>query len=311
MNRIINSYTEKKNGPLLIVFGAMHGNEAAGVKAIEAVFKLINEEPKKNPEFSFHGKLVGMIGNLKAYQKKVRFLKKDMNRHFSKNHVDWIFSVSEDKLDAEDQEIKALINTIRKEIKNYNPTKLYILDIHTTSAQGGIFTIPSFDAESVKVALDIHVPVVEGMLKNIKGTTLHFFNKENMHIETTAITFEAGQHDDPESIKNAISALINCLHAVGCVERQNIEEKHNNHLYKISKGLPRRTRLIHRQAVRKDENFKMLPGFKNFQLITKNTLLATNIDGEIRNKEEARVLMPLYQPQGEDGFFLVKDVFQA
>ncbi len=309
MNRIINSYTEEKKGPLLIVFGAMHGNEAAGVKAIEQVFELINDEPNKNPNFCFYGKLVGMIGNLKAYEKGVRFIKKDMNRHFGENHVDWIFSVPEDKLDAEDQEIKGIITAIHQEIEAYQPTKLYILDLHTTSAQGGIFTIPSFDFESVQIALDIHVPVVEGMLEGIKGTTLHFFNTKNMGIETTAVTFEAGQHDDPESVKNAVSALINCLRAVGCVERKNIEEKHNNRLYIMSKDLPSRTRLIHRQPVKADENFKMQPGFKNFQLVKKNTLLATNKDGEIRNDEEARVLMPLYQPQGEDGFFLVKDVF--
>lgn len=308
MNRIINSYTEGKNGPLLIVFGAMHGNEAAGVKAIEQVFELINKEPDKNPNFCFYGKLVGMIGNLKAYQKSVRFINKDINRHFSENHVDWIFSVPEDKLDAEDKEIKEILNTIHQEIEAYQPTKLYILDLHTTSAQGGIFTIPSYDFESVQIALDIHVPVVEGMLDGIKGTTLHFFNSQNMGVETTGVTFEAGQHDDPESIKNAVAALINCLRAVGCVERRNIEEKHNNRLYLMSKDLPSRTRLIHRQAVKADENFKMQPGFKNFQLIKKDTLLATNKYGEIRCKEEARVLMPLYQPQGEDGFFLVKDV---
>ena len=308
MNRIINSYTEGKNGPLLIVFGAMHGNESAGVKAIEQVFNLIREEPKQNPNFSFYGKLVGIIGNLKAYQKGVRFIKKDMNRHFSKQHVDWIFSVPEESLDEEDLEIKAIIKTIHKEIEAYKPTKLYILDLHTTSAQGGVFTIPSTHFESVQIALDIHVPVVEGMLDGIKGTTLHFFNSQNMGIETTAVTFEAGQHDDPDSVKNAVSALINCLRAVGCVERKNIEEKHNNRLYLMSRDLPSRTRLVHRYAVAPDENFKMQPGFKNFQVVEKDTLIATNKFGEIRNAEKARILMPLYQPQGEDGFFLVKDI---
>ncbi len=308
MDRIIGSYTEGKPGPLLIVFGAMHGNEAAGVRAIETVLQLIDAELKINPNFSFHGKLIGLIGNLKAFQKGVRFIDKDINRHFLEPEITRIFEISETVLDAEDQEIKEILTTIREEIQRYQPSKLYILDLHTTSAGGGVFSIPSENPESVKIALDIHVPVVQGMLDGIKGTTLHFFNTKNMNIETTAVTFEAGQHDDPDSIDNAVAALINCLRGVGCVERKHIEEKHNNRLYKMSKDLPKQTRLTHRQPVAADEGFVMQPNFKNFQKVPANTLLATNKFGEIRNTEDARILMPLYQPQGEDGFFLIKDV---
>jgi succinylglutamate desuccinylase len=309
MNRIINSYTEGKPGPLLIVLGAMHGNESAGVKAIKAVFELINDEPNHNPYFCFHGKVIGLIGNLKAYQKGVRFIDKDINRHLLDHHVERIFELPEEMLDAEDQEIKAILTLIHKQIKLYKPSKIYILDIHTTSAEGGIFTIPSDTLESVQIALDIHAPVVQGMLDGIKGTTLHFFKSENMGIDTTAVTFESGEHYDPISVKNATSALINCLRAVGCIERKNIEEKHNNWLYQMSKDLPTKTKLIFRQPVDKDDEFKMLPNFKNFQLVEAGTLLAKNRYGEIRAKETSRVLMPLYQPQGEDGFFLIKDMF--
>lgn len=308
MNRIINSYTEGREGPLLVVLGAMHGNEAAGVKAIEQVFKRIDDEPNHNPNFYFDGKMIGLIGNLKAYKKKVRFLEKDINRQLLDENVALILETPMEALGAEEQEIKALVNLIKAEIEAFKPKKLYLLDLHTTSAQGGIFTIPSNDLDSVKVALDIHAPVVQGMLDGIKGTTLHYFNTKNMGVKTTAVTFEAGQHDNPDSVKNAVSALINCLRAIGCVSRQNIEEKHNNWLYQMSKDLPNKTRLIHRQAVTANENFVMEPGFKNFQKVEKNTLLATNKFGEIRATEEVRVLMPLYQPQGEDGFFLVKDV---
>jgi succinylglutamate desuccinylase len=308
MNRIINSYSEGKTGPLLIVFGAMHGNESAGVEAIKTVFELIKDEPNKNPNFCFHGKVIGIIGNLKAYQKGVRFIDKDINRHLLKHHVERIFELPEEMLDAEDQEIKEILMLIKEEIKDYSPSKICILDIHTTSAKGGIFTIPSNTLESMQIALDIHAPVVQGMLDGIKGTTLHFFNTENMGINTNAIAFEAGEHYALTSVKNATSALINCLRAIGCVEHKNIEEKHNNWLYQMSKDLPTKTKLIFRQPVAKDDNFEMMPNFKNFQLVEAGTLLAQNKYGEIRATEISRVLMPLYQPQGEDGFFLVKDL---
>jgi succinylglutamate desuccinylase len=95
MNRIIKEYIGEKNGPLFIVFGAMHGNEDAGVKAIERVFELIDEEPSKNPNFCFHGKMVGVIGNLKAYEKGIRFLVKDMNRYWKKAHIEFIKNANE------------------------------------------------------------------------------------------------------------------------------------------------------------------------------------------------------------------------
>ena len=60
MERIIDSYTEQKAGPLLIVLGAMHGNESAGVEAIKNVFSLITKEPNNNPNFCFHGKMIGI-----------------------------------------------------------------------------------------------------------------------------------------------------------------------------------------------------------------------------------------------------------
>jgi succinylglutamate desuccinylase len=308
MSRIINEYIGHKSGALFIVFGAMHGNEIAGVKAIKRVFELIDDEPSKNPDFCFYGKMIGVIGNLKAYEKGVRFLVKDMNRHWKKAHIDFIKTANESELDAEDLEMIANLELINREVEKYKPSKLYILDLHTTSAQGGIFTIPSTDAESVKIALDIHAPVVQGFLKGLQGTTLHYFTSETFGLPTTAVTFEAGQHENKESIKNATSAIINCLRAIGCVEKQYIELKHNNWLYHQSKNLPNLTRITHRHAIEKGDNFVMLPDFKNFQFVPKNTLLATDKNGEIRNKEDAHLLMPLYQKQGEDGFFLVKEM---
>ena len=68
------------------------------------------------------------------------------------------------------------------------------------------------------------------------------------------------------------------------------------------------TEIIHRHAIEEGDNFVMEPNFKNFQFVPKNTLLATDKNGEVRNKEDAHLLMPLYQKQGEDGFFLVKEL---
>jgi succinylglutamate desuccinylase len=50
----------------------------------------------------------------------------------------------------------------------------------------------------------------------------------------------------------------------------------------------------------------MREGYKNFQAIKAGEVLADDKNGEIVAPEDCLLLMPLYQRQGTDGFFLVK-----
>ena len=58
-----------------------------------------------------------------------------------------------------------------------------------------------------------------------------------------------------------------------------------------------------------NDSFKMRPNYQNFQPIKKGETLATDKNGSIQSPEDCLILMPLYQPQGSDGFFLVKEIF--
>ncbi len=306
--RIIGEYTGTKKGPLLICFGGVHGNELAGVKALQTVFDMLENEPSKNPNFEFTGKFVGIRGNLKALQTGQRFIVKDLNRQWTKENVNRIFSSEANALDAEDQELKALLTLVRSYIESYEPTRLVFMDLHTTSATGGIFTIATDDEESQRIAIELHAPVIKGMLNGIKGTTLHYFTKENMGIETVAVCFEAGQHEDPTSANNAIAAIINCMRTIGCVEPDIVENKHDEQLIKHSAHLPKVAQLIEKHALKSDDKFKMKPGYENFQVIKKGEILAKDKDGEIYAPDEGLILMPFYQKQGEDGYFIIKTI---
>ena len=66
--------------------------------------------------------------------------------------------------------------------------------------------------------------------------------------------------------------------------------------------------LLYVHPIAADDDFVMHPGFKNFQPIAKGELLASDKNGEIKAKQDGRILMPLYQKQGEDGFFLIQTV---
>lgn len=307
-NRIIGTYTGEERGSLLICIGGIHGNEPAGVLALERVFKLLEAEPSKNPEFQFKGQLVGLRGNLKALSIKKRFLVKDLNRQWLPDNVQRIKSTSIEDLDAEDQELKMLNACIESCIEKYQPERLVLMDLHTTTASGGIFSIATDDRESQLIALELHAPVIRGLLDGIDGTTLHYFKPENTGVPTVTVCFESGQHDDPESIDNMVAAIINGMRTVGCVEANDVENHHDERLLKYSENLPKIADLLYWHDIQQGDNFKMKPGYNNFQWIKKDELLAHDKTGEIRSNSDGLILMPLYQKQGDDGFFIVQEV---
>ncbi|HHH50074.1 MAG TPA: succinylglutamate desuccinylase, partial [Saprospiraceae bacterium] len=264
LNRIIGEYTGEKKGPLLICFGGMHGNELAGVKALELMFKMLEVEPITNPEFSFVGKLIGIRGNLRALKEGKRFIKKDLNRQWTLSNINRINNSKEEDLDAEDLEMKELLQVIHEKIDNYQPEKLVFLDLHTTTAYGGIFSIPSEDPESMKIAVELHAPVIKGLLKGIQGTTLHYFNNQNFSPQTVAVSFESGQHLEQLSVNRAIAAITNCMRTIGCVKAEHVENQHDSLLIEYSKGLPKIAEIIYCHSIQPEDEFKMAPDYSNF-----------------------------------------------
>jgi len=304
--RVIVNYKGDSDGPLLIVIGALHGNEPVGVWAIQYLHKMLEVEPFTNPDFNFKGNFIGIIGNLKAYQLNERFINKDINRQWTPQHIDQIKILDFASLDAEDQEMIEVLDTIQEVIAEFKPKEMYILDVHTTSSDGGIFSIPAPSDESFRISKELHAPVVKGMTEGIGGTTLHYFNTQNFPIPTTAVTFEAGQHQDSKSVNRAIAAIINFMRTIQCVNSDDVENIHDQILMDYSKDLPKVTELILRYPVGPEDNFVMKPGYKNFQAVKKDEILASNEEGNILCPQDAFLLMPLYQKKGEDGFFLVK-----
>ena len=308
MERIIGRFDGTEKGPLLICFGALHGNEPAGIKAIDLVFKMLEIEPISNPDFQYKGRFLGLIGNLKALEKGVRFIDKDLNRTFIPEHIERIRMLSKNQLDSEDKELLDLLNIIQLEIEDYKPNHILFLDLHTTSSTGGIFTICRNTPASIRIASALHAPVILGITRDLKGTTLHYFNNDNFDAEILSITFESGQHEESLAVNRAISAIINCMKEIGSVQENHVENFHEEILIKYSDRLPKVATLLERHAIEPEHQFKMRPGYENFQFVRKGEVIAKDINGPIRVKEDGLLLMPLYQSKGEDGFFVIKVV---
>ena len=304
MQRVIGKFSGDEKGPLLVIIGAMHGNEPAGVRAIELVLKMLDVEYIRNPNFSFKGNVLGLIGNYKALEQKKRFIDRDMNRCWSPD----VMQNQADNSIAEFEEIRQVHKLVMEEIETGNYSKVIILDMHTTSSDLGIFVIPSSNPESLKIAKELKAPVVLGIADGLKNTNLHYFHNLESTVPIIPVVFESGQHQDPMSVNRAVAAIINCMRTVEMVDSEHVDNIHDHLLETFSEPLPKVVELSYSHGIKAEDKFVMKPGYKNFDAIVEGEWLADDTHGKVCAPSDGRILMPLYQVQGEDGFFIVREV---
>lgn len=304
--RIIGSYTGDTEGPLLICIGGIHGNEPAGIVAIDEVLQWLENQKLNFPNFNYRGAFLGLKGNLEAIRQKKRFIDRDLNRMLSPEEINQFRSQPAGLHLQEEKECIELLDLIEEEIHHRKSPLTLILDLHTTTASGGVFSIAAEDNVSLSLAKGLHIPVILGIASGLKGTTIDYFNRPNENIY--CVVLEAGQHDDPQSVLRTVSAIINCMRALEAIDPQYVDHHHDGLLIDLGKNLPAVTRLIYHYKIQPGEKFIMKEGFKNFDLIQKGDWLADNQDGQIRAPTGGMILMPKYQPLGDDGFFIVEEV---
>ena len=304
--RLIGRFEGQLPGPLFIALGAMHGNEPAGVFAIERMLAWLNKQAREDSNFRLAGNFAGLIGNRAALASGKRFQQFDLNRYLDPARIEALMLVPD--LENEDLEAVELIDEMRRLLSKYRPAHVVILDLHTTSADGGVFSIVHDDPASRAIALDLCAPVLLGMLEGLEGTTLHYFNGQRLGVPSTALVYEAGRHDDPMSVDRAQSALFQSLCSVGALHPRYLSPDHLRLLSERMDSLPAVVRLCYRHRIPDGSPFEMLPGFANFDPISKGQVLAKAGKESILAPMDGLILMPLYQGQGSDGFFIVREV---
>lgn len=303
--RILGRYDTREPGPLFICLGSIHGNEPAGTEAIRIVLDLLRTEPKVNPGFVFRGRMIGLTGNVRALEFGKRFMKFDMNRTLTREKIREIHN-TKDPLQDEDAEIAELISIIHEEIADYRPDRIVVLDLHSTSAAGGIFVISTDDPESIRIGSELHAPVILDFGNKVPGTTLEYFSRENFQEDIIAVVFECGQHNESLSAKRAVAAIINCMRTIGCINAEDVENKHDQLLREYAEGLPRIARLVERCHVDEGSHFALVREFKNFEPLLAGQVVAYSNDTPIKAHHDGLILLPRLQDQGEDGFFIVQ-----
>lgn len=302
--RIIGQYKGDRPGPLVIALGGIHGNEGAGVAGLAAVFRLLHQHPPPR----FCGQLLALCGNRRALARQQRYLEKDLNRQWTPENISRLRQADPASLQAEDSELRELIDLLAAVVASDAAERVYVIDLHTITAPGGAFVVPASHAESIRLGVELHAPVVLGMTEGLRGTTLHYFNDAAWGRPTVALSLEAGQHIDPRSQGRCTAAVLNLLRTVGCTPGWSVVDTYDQLLRADNQGLPRIMRMVYRHAVSPDDGFRMLPGFINFRRIRRGQPLANDCRGWVYAPCHGRILMPLYQAQGEDGFFIVTEV---
>lgn len=299
VNRVLGHFKGELPGPTMIVVGGMHGNEPSGVQALQTLL-----EELEGFEDRFSGELVALAGNLRALEEGKRFIDYDLNRMWKMaSDMRSLGKIPESYEAKEMKELHELVSEISE--KRTGP--LVFLDLHTTSSESSPFLLCGDTLRNRDFIAPIPVPKILGLDEQLNGPFLSYVNAQG-HI---SIVFEAGQHDSPESYKNHLALLRVMLVRAGCLQ-ENVLCNHEINLNRLeaqcNRDLQHFFEVRHRYGIRSAEDFKMKPGYFNFREVEEKELLAHYRDFPVFAPLAGRIFMPLYQQQGDDGFFIVRRI---
>lgn len=297
--RLLGTYTQGAAGPMVIILGGIHGNEPAGVHAASRVLARL-----QNDQVPIAGKVVAFAGNLAALELGERFLSRDLNRKWRASHPAGLGLESQNG-DAEELQQRELIGLFEQCIADARGPVLF-LDLHTSSADGPPFCCMGDTLPNRHIAFALQMPVILGLEEAVDGAVLEYFNDRGL----AGVAIEGGQHQRRNTVDRLEAAVWLGLIAAGAVTEADVPrvESFRALLREASGDAPAVVEVREHHKITPADEFVMAPGFESFHRVKAGDLLARDRNGEVRAGEAGRVVLPLYQGLGEDGFFLCRDV---
>lgn len=301
--RVIGRHGGLRPGPTVVVTGAVHGNEPAGVAAIRRVLERLRGEG-----LPLRGELIGVAGNLRALAEDRRYLTRDLNRRWSPRDIGRLVNAGADEA-SEDHETLELLELLLPVIAGARAPVVF-LDLHSTSGPARPFSCMADVLRNRAIALALPIPAVLGLEEVIDGSMLGYF----CDLGHIGVGVEGGQHRDPATVDCLESALWLALVAAGSLDARELPElaTHRERLADRTVGLPPVLEIRHRHVVRPfDEPFVMEPGFENFLAVARGQVVAHDRHGPVRAPLGGVMMLPRYQGQGDDGYFVAGVVSPA
>jgi len=296
--RIIGHIKGDVPGPTLIFFGGIHGNEQSGVTALEHIFQELAVA-----SFSCKGVVYGIRGNIPALLKGKRFVEKDLNRIWTHSRINNINNNKKDRLSVEEKELASIYRLISG-ILEREKGPFYFVDFHTTSSKTLPFITINDALINRRFAKLFPVPIILGIEEYLDGPLLSYINEKGY----VSVGFESGQHTEEISIKNSIAFTWLTMAFSGFLNRADVKnfKKYYKQLQKSAQHNSNFYEIVYRHHLIDIKDFKMMEGFKSFEEVLEGTPLAIEKDEFIKAIKDTILFMPLYQDQGEEGFFLIR-----
>ncbi|SMG13063.1 Succinylglutamate desuccinylase / Aspartoacylase family protein [Marivirga sericea] len=299
VDRFIGKIRSTSEGPSVIFIGGIHGNEPAGVLALDRLISFV-----QNNKISLKGNLYALAGSLWALEHGERYHKQDLNRLWTK---DRLLQIQKGEIAIEDKDTIEQIELYKciKNIITQDEGPFYFIDLHTTSCETSPFIVMNDSLLNRRFTGLYPLPSILGIEEYLEGPVLSYINE----LGYVAFGFEAGQHDDKSSVDNHFAFCMLSMQFTGLIEKGEIDfEEYYNILSKNSISAQNFFEILYRYKIEPSEDFKMLPGYVNFQRIKKGEKLALSNSKSVIAETSSRIFMPLYQAKGSEGFFAIKRV---
>ncbi|MEO1654809.1 MAG: succinylglutamate desuccinylase/aspartoacylase family protein [Bacteroidota bacterium] len=298
MQRIIGELGSEGANTLVVLIGGLHGNEPAGISALNQLMDTLSKR-----KIGVKGKVIALAGNLEALRRKQRQVGLDLNRIWNEDYI-------QKARDREDQQVyRELLDILRilDRLEADRYAHKIFMDLHTTSGSGGAFNIVCNYDQAKHIVDDLEVPIIVGLEEKLKNTAIEYMAKKGF----ITYAFEGGKHDDTLSIENLYWAAYMTLIRSACIEVVDIPDQIlpiQQRLRIKNKDIPKYFHFDYLYRIAPYEKFVMRPGFRNFSQIKEGDVLAKNQNGIIKAPRDGYLLMPLYQAEGNDGFYVIQEV---
>lgn len=304
-DRIIGD-TGPAPGPVVVAIGSVHGNEPAGIQALERIFAAFDARG-----LDFAGRFIGLRGNMRARRRGRRFITRDLNRSWTADGLAALLAhdrgVAEDHCADQDEdcEQRELLEVLVPLLAAAT-APIVFLDLHSSSGEGPPFCCMADVLRNRPIAFGVPVPVILGLEEVIDGALIGYLTD----LGHCGVAFEGGPHFAPDTVDNHLAILWCTLVNVGLLDAAAVTDldAHRQRLTDATAGVPRVIEIRHRHVIQPDDDFVMHPGYDNFQPIARGEHVADDRHGPVNAPEEGLMLLPLYQGQGDDGYFVGRPV---
>lgn len=299
IDRIIGRIDGEEPGPCVVFFAGIHGNEPSGVFALHRVLEEL--QTNKTP---IHGTVIGISGNLWALQRGERYHKMDLNRIWTQERMGVIEHEHFQPSNEDEREQIAIYQELQQLFQEQNGP-FYFFDLHTTSGETIPFIPVNDSLLNRKFAKQFPIPLILGIEEHLEGPILSYLNE----LGYVSFGFEAGQHDELSSIDNHRIFIYLSLVFAQLVDQRHVEfKKFMESWSRLFNKHQSFFEIRNRYEVAPEERFVMEPGFRNFQPVKAGTLLAHSNGTAVHAEVNGTMFMPLYQSQGNDGYFLIRKI---